>query len=141
MISRLDMDRRALLKWGAVLPVAAAVPVTALAAMPQGVDALVIDRRHLPAGMSAPVAGISAPRMFTIDGDVTQLWYQTLDPIWRQPGFVLGGVTGSDALFVLEVLARDRGRRVTQRRILEPVVAGVQPVSWVIAPVHPSVKG
>ncbi len=140
MIAKTSMDRRELLKWSAVLPVAAAVPYSAMAAaLPQGVDALVIDRRHLPAGMPAQAAGISAPQIFTIEGDVTQLWYQTLDPIWRKPGFVLGGLTGSDALFVLEVLAGDRGRRVTQRRVLQPVVSGVQPVSWVIAPVHPSV--
>ncbi|MFC4257356.1 hypothetical protein GRI97_17200 [Altererythrobacter xixiisoli] len=141
MITGLDMDRRNLLKWSAIVPLAAAAPYTALAAVPQGVDALVIDRRHWPAGTPTPLAGLAAPQLFTIDGDVTQLWYQTLDPIWRKPGFVLGGVTGSDALFVLEVLAGDRGRRVTQRRVLDPVVAGLQPVSWIIAPHHPSVKG
>lgn len=130
------MDRRELLKWGAVAPVLASGPYAALAAMPGGVDALVADSRFAHAGL----AGMAARQSYTIDGDVTALWYHTLDALWRKPGFVLGGVTGSDALFVLERLAADRGRRVVSRRELQPAQAGrTAAVSWIIAPVHPSV--
>lgn len=130
------MGRRELLKWGAVMPVLASGPYAALAILPEGVDALVVDSRFAHAGL----AGIAARRNYTIDGDVTALWYHTLDALWRKPGFVLGGVTGSDALFVLERLAADRGRRVVSRRELRPAEAGqVAAVSWIIAPVHPSV--
>jgi hypothetical protein len=130
------MDRRELLKWGVAVPVAASVPAAAIAATPGGVDALVLDSRLA----GAELARLSAPVTHTIDGDVTALWYHTLDALWRQPGFVLGGITGSDALFVLERLAVDRGRRVVSRKELRgPDAGGVPAISWVIAPVHPSV--
>lgn len=130
------MDRRNVLKWGVVAPILASGPYAAMAAAPDGIDALVVDSRFGEAGL----AGLTGPRTYTIDGDVTALWYDTLDAVWRRPGFVLGGVTGSDALFVLERLAVDRGRRVISRKELRPARgAGVAAVSWVIAPVHPSV--
>lgn len=132
------INRRDLLKWGVVAPAVAGMPAVALAAVPQGVDALVLDRRFLPA--LDEQAGFAAPVKW-IDGDVTKLWFEQLDLRWRQPGFVLGGITGPDALWVLEVLARDRGRRVTTRKVLPATEDMVAPVSWVIAPVHPSVKG
>lgn len=134
MISRRDM-----LKWGAVAPAVAGMPAMVQAAIPQGMDALVLDRRFLPA--EDQTASFTAPVKW-INGDVTKLWFEQLDLRWRQPGFVLGGVTGPDALWVLEVLARDRGRRVTARKVL-PMAEGatVAPVSWIIAPYHPSVKG
>ncbi|MEO0062846.1 MAG: hypothetical protein RLZZ08_1406 [Pseudomonadota bacterium] len=132
MISRRDM-----LKWGVIAPAVAGMPAAVSAAAPQGIDALVLDRRFSALDQQP---AFTAPVKW-IDGDVTKLWFEQLDLRWRQPGFVLGGITGPDALWVLDVLARDRGRRVTARKVL-PVAAGeVAPVSWVIAPVHPSVKG
>lgn len=131
------IDRRELLKWSVIAPVIASGPVTAMAATPEGIDALVVDSRF----GATQFAGISAPRRFTIDGDVTKLWYNTLDALWRKPGFTLGGITGSDALFVLERLAEDHGRRVVVRREVQPAVGDqVAAISWVIAPHHPSVK-
>jgi len=129
------IDRRNVLKWGAVVPVLGALPYTALATTPEGLDAFVLDRRFQ---QSAPESlGVA---IHAIDGDVTALWYETLDPVWRKPGFVLGGITGRDALFVLETLAPDRGRRVVSRKDLPPAKGASEgPVSWVIAPVHPSV--
>src|SRR5690606_34781133 len=94
------ITRRALIKWGVVAPALVAGPQAALARFPEGLDALVVDRRHLAAGH----AGLTAPKVYPIDGDVTALWYDVLDLTWRRPGFVLGGVTGRDALFVLETL-------------------------------------
>ena len=134
MISRRDM-----LKWGALAPAVAGMPAALQAAIPQGMDALVLDRRFLSA---EDRQATFTPPVKWIDGDVTKLWFEQLDLRWRQPGFVLGGVTGPDALWVLEVLARDRGRRVTARKVL-PMAEGatVAPVSWIIAPYHPSVKG
>lgn len=131
------IDRRELLKWGVVAPVLAGAPQLAMAAMPQGVDALVVDSRL---GEAARLSGPSVPRTYVIDGDVTALWYHTLDGIWRRKGFVLAGITGTDALFVLERLAVDRGRRVVSRKELPAPGAVIAAASWVIAPVHPSVK-
>jgi hypothetical protein len=135
------MDRRDLLKVGLALPAALALPARALAAMPgidgPGIDALVLDRRMLGGAMPPEVA----PALHLIDGDVTALWYETLDPRWRKPGFVLAGMTGEDSLFVLEQLAWDRGRRVTQRQIVHnAAVDGRNMVRWIIAPYHSSVQ-
>ncbi|MBO9518727.1 MAG: hypothetical protein J7493_11730 [Porphyrobacter sp.] len=130
------IDRRDMLKWGAAAPILASGPYSALAAVPEGLDALVVDTRFA----DAELTGLAARRTFAIDGDVTALWYNTLDTLWRKPGFVLGGITGTDALFVLERLALDCGRRVVNRTELRPAAAsGVAAISWVIAPVHPSV--
>ncbi|AKH44136.1 hypothetical protein FHS61_001455 [Altererythrobacter atlanticus] len=134
MISRRDM-----LKWSALTPVPAFAGMAPLSIIqvPEGLDGFVIDRRHAGSGLASPFGA----RVFKIDGDVTALWYETLDPLWRKPGFVLGGITGADALFVLENLAWDRGRRVVSRK-LQDASAGKdgKVISWVIAPHHPSVK-
>jgi hypothetical protein len=131
--------RRQVLKWGAMVPALAGLPAAALARTPAGIDAFLIDRRHL--SESSRAEGINAPVVHYTDGDVTRLWFETLDPRWRRPGFVLGGFTGPDVLFVLETLAHDRGRRVVSRKSLSPHAgSGDAPMAWIIAPVHPSVK-
>ena len=131
------ITRRDMIKWGVVVPTLAAAPQALVAQSPEGLDALVIDRRHLV----ARPAEFHALKTYPIDGDVTALWYEVLDRVWRKPGFVLGGVTGRDALFVLETLAADRGRRVVSRTVLPPAEGRAEgPVAWIIAPVHPSVK-
>lgn len=134
------INRRTLLKWSAAA--AASLPIAAQAnifgRLPEGVDAVLLDRRYARQSL----AEAFVPRVYTFEGDVTHVWFETLDPIWRKPGFVLAGVTGQDALFVLEHLAWDRGRRVLDRRELPILGADGHAVqSWVIAPVHPSVKG
>ncbi len=124
------IDRRECLKWGVATPAMAGLawPGGAAALGEAGLDAFVLDTRVASEGPTdLPVHAIS--------GDVTQLWVEVLDARWRREGYVLGGITGSDALFVIEQLAWDRGRRVASRNIL-PANAE-QPfrtVSWVIAP-------
>lgn len=132
------LPRRSFLKAGAALG-AAALPGLPLAAaalpadLPAGVDALLVDTGYGPAPETAA-------RLISFAGDVTQVWFTQLDPRWRQPGFTLAGITGSDTLFVLETLARQHGRAVTHRSVLGAADArGVAPVSWVIAPSHKSV--
>lgn len=128
--------RRDVLKWGALAPAVAGVSQAAFARSPQGLDAFMLDTRYVDS-LPAEHAGIPAIRFA---GDVTKPWFDTLDPAWRQRGYVLGGITGSDALFVLETLAQQHGRRVvSQTQLGEKNDRGVAPVSWVIAPVHPSV--
>jgi len=128
------INRRDLLKWSAVAPVLLGGSAASFRKLPEGVDALVLDTRHVRRGLAGPM-------VHAFDGDVTQLWFETLDPLWRRPGFVLGGITGADALFVLKRLAWDRGRRVVSRSQLPARHgSGTGPLSWVIAPVHPSVK-
>ncbi len=129
------ISRRNVIKWGAVAPAIAASSQAAFARAPQGLDAFMLDTRYVES-LPAEHAGIPAIRFA---GDVTKPWFDTLDPAWRQRGYALGGITGSDALFVLEVLAQQHGRRVvSQQQLGEKNERGVYPVSWVIAPVHPS---
>ncbi len=131
------IKRRDLLKWSAVAPVLVAGSTASFRKVPEGLDALVLDTRYTSVGLTNPVG----PKVYGFDGDVTDLWFTTLDPLWRKPGFVLGGVTGRDALFVLERLANDRGRRVISRKSLPNRHGSAEgPISWVIAPHHPSVK-
>lgn len=132
------ISRRTLLKWSAAASIA--VPATGYAQMahvPEGIDAVLLDRRYAP----ATLGDAFGRRVYSFAGDVTRVWFDTLDPIWRRPGFVLGGITGQDALFVLERLAWDRGRKVIDRSELPRRGADGQAIlSWVIAPVHPSVR-
>ncbi|MCB2065906.1 MAG: hypothetical protein KDE15_04605 [Erythrobacter sp.] len=128
--------RRDMLKWGAVLPALGTGWHGAFAAAPQGLDALVLDTRY-PGALD--LADASMP-VWRFAGDVTPLWTGHLSARWKEPGHVLGGITGSDALFVLETLAEHRGRRVVSRLALDlPRVNGVQAYRWIIAPHHPSV--
>lgn len=131
------ITRRELITHGTLAASLAGLPQMALAAAPQGLDALLLDTRFLP---QLPSGHAQVP-VVRFAGDVTAVWYDQLDRRWRQPGHVLGGITGSDALFVLEVLANHQGRRVVSRTVL-PTAArdGIVPVSWVIAPHHPSVR-
>jgi hypothetical protein len=128
--------RRDVLKWGVVAPALVAGPQVAMAGLPQGLDALLLDQRFA-AGVPLDQRGVTVLRFA---GDVTKVWFETIDPAWRKRGFVLGGITGPDALFVLETLAHQQGRRVVSRNPLEvPGAAGLAPISWIIAPHHPSV--
>ncbi len=130
------ITRRDLIKWTAVAPALATGSQAAFARAPQGLDALLLDERFSP----EPAADYARIPVMRFAGDVTGVWYDHLDRRWRDPGYVLGGITGSDALFVLETLANHHGRRVVSRTALaEPNIDGVRPVSWVIAPHHPSV--
>lgn len=127
------MDRRDLLKIGAVTPLALGFPA-ALRAATTGVSLWVQDDRFEGPKRSAPRSATLA------DGDVTQLWIGTLDDAWRKRGFVVAGVTGSDALFVLEQLAWSRGRRVIERSEVAPARDGKPAlIRWIIAPTHSSV--
>lgn len=68
-----------------------------------------------------------------IDGDVTALWYDRLDRAWRDPhAGAVSGVTGADALFVLEHLAWDRQRRVALRQEVPGQGGPVPLVRWII---------
>jgi hypothetical protein len=130
------ITRRDLIKHGALGVGLVGLPQVALAAAPQGLDAMLLDTRFV-ADLPAGYGGVQVLR-FT--GDVTAVWVDQLDRRWRQPGHVLGGITGSDALFVLEVLAVQHGRRVVSRTPLGDVRGdGLTPLSWTIAPHHPSV--
>jgi hypothetical protein len=49
------------------------------------------------------------------NGDVTGLWYDELDLLWREQSIAIAGSTQLGPLFVLETLARERGLGVVLR--------------------------
>ena len=128
------IDRRDWLKIGATTSLALGIPAALRAGAPS-LDLWVRDVRFAMPGEAATRAGATRQ----IDGDVTALWTGTLDSAWNKRGFVVAGMTGSDALFVLEQLAWSRGRRVVEKRQIAAVTAD-QPALfyWRIEPVHPS---
>lgn len=128
MSRKFSTHRRAVLRGGALGLGLSAAPVRAALPADGAVDVWLIDSRL---GVIPPAGPTLA-----FDGDITPLWFTRIDPRWRQRGFVLGGITRANTLFVLEQLARTRGRSVVARRNL---AAGA--VQWIIAPTHPSAKG
>lgn len=135
------IDRREVLKWGTFAPALLTVPGMATGRPPQGVDALLLDNRFAPAELPE----VTKARVLRFSGDVTRVWYDEIDQRWRRPGFVLAGITGSHTLFLLEMMAAQHGRRVIARSELDSIAPAairsgtIKPVSWIIAPAHPSV--
>src|ERR1700683_3878646 len=84
------------------------------------VDGLVFDNRFSESIEVSRSAARRGAKLHEIDGDVTALWYGHLDFHWRAHPGALAGITGPDALFVLENLAWDRRLRVAYRGIHSP---------------------
>jgi hypothetical protein len=112
---------------GAAAPLAA-VSGSGAAAEP-AIWRAVYDERFEPGRTFVRDAAARGWTARAIRGDVTELWYRELEPQWRQGPAAIAGVTTADALFCLEMLARDRGLRLAARSELE---GGL--VAWLIAP-------
>jgi len=48
-------------------------------------------------------------------GDITTVWYEHLDPVWRSAPIAIGGLTTAGTLFCLERLAWGHGMRLIYR--------------------------
>jgi len=102
-----------------------AVSMPAISAWPAGarsaeapilrLERFVFDNRFPEAVEVAQHAAHRQVRLAEISGDLTALWYEDLDLLWKNAPMVLGGVTTRHGLFVLETLAADRGMRVVYR--------------------------
>ena len=57
-------------------------------------------------------------------GDVTNLWFAGLDPVWRSRPVSIAGMTSQGVLFCLERLAWDHGMRVVYRGTHRPIAGG-----------------
>ncbi len=131
------IERRDVLKIGATGAIAFGFPA-ALRANPFQFEMWIEDRRF---GVAKPDMA-HAISTHIIDGDVTRLWTDALSTAWKKPGFSIAGATGADALFVLETLAWQHGRKVTQRQSLAPKSAELPELFfWRIEPTHPNMKG
>ena len=90
---------------------------------------LIFDERF-PAGVAlAQQFHQHGVPIHAITGDVTTLWYHDLYFRWQNDPQPIAGITTAASLFCLEILARDAGLRVTDRR---EQADGL--VSWTIGP-------
>jgi hypothetical protein len=125
-------SRRQVLQIG--LTGAALLPFARYAdAWPAAADAafyLVIFDARFPKSrqLAGTIAGAFAP-LAAIRGDVTALWYHDLYFAWQRDAAPVAGVTSTESLFCLELLARDAGMRVTHRQVVDNDL-----VSWAIGP-------
>jgi hypothetical protein len=124
------ITRRGLLQTGTVALSATVLGVKPFAASASGTTAIeptqgsnaavrihrvLYDRRFAASmafGLEAARAGF-ASRPF--DGDITEVWYHELYPLWRERPTPVAGMTGEGAIFCLERLAWDARMRVTFR--------------------------
>ncbi len=102
-------------------------------------DAFIADGRYVESLAMATSFNEHDITVHRIEGDVTPLWVGHLSQQWRIGPRVMAGMTGRDALFVLETLAWDHGMRVTHRETLIPSAAqtdggNVPLLSWIMAP-------
>jgi hypothetical protein len=111
---------------GVLLPLA--TPWT-LSAAPIPFYKAIVDERFPAAVAFARDWSQHGVPIHQIRGDVTALWYHDLHFQWHTGPTHIAGVTTSESLFCLEMLARDAGHRVTERRVLDEGL-----VSWVIGP-------
>lgn len=117
-------SRREVLKGGVA---ALTLPVAARAGLP-GADvpgggpadahafrAVIFDRRFAPSQAFGAAAQRLGLPVAAIEGDITALWFDTLEPAWRRQPAPIAGLTAHGALFCLERLAWDHDLRVVYR--------------------------
>lgn len=73
---------------------------------------VVTETRWVAAAAFAAETGTQGIPVRAIDGDVTALWYDELQPLWRARPVPIAGLTARPALSCLEHLAWDHGMRV-----------------------------
>lgn len=116
MTSRRQFIRSGLALSALSLP---AVPAWASAGVPVArrpyFERFIFDGRFAEAVEVARYVTSFAQTSIRIQGDLTPLWYDDLDPAWKRGSMTLAGVTTEHGLFVLETLAADRGMRVVYR--------------------------
>jgi hypothetical protein len=129
--------RRQFLHYGAV---AASLPFIAAAGIErelftQPLYKVIFDERFPASVAFADQARSEGLPVHGIRGDVTALWFHDLDLRWKQGPAAIAGLTDANALFCLDLLARDKGMSVEARTEWPDGL-----VAWVIAPrVRPQV--
>ncbi|WLH65165.1 hypothetical protein [Pseudomonas sp. FP2300] len=129
------MKRRTLLQGSALLPLTflagKTIASTRLFASPTGSFELVIaDVRYQQGQRFIQKATNLNYVTRGVQGDPTGLWRTILRPLWRDKKSTVAGITNLQALFCLEMLARDQGMRLVARRDLHPTncLAGIPAV-------------
>lgn len=141
----MKIDRRALLKKGALVSGATLISRFAAAASFNEValDRFIVDSRVPGSIVAGRLAVARGAKVSEVDGDLTALWYDDLNLKWQQRPMSLAGITGEDALFVLSTLAPQYGMRVKHQEVVGLIegvprssLAGdsLSIYSWMIAP-------
>ena len=114
----------------------AATPAIAVAATPAvsrrdtAVHRVLVDLRFPESRAFAEPFAQRGVKVAAFKGDLTEVWLHDLGPLWKAGPAAITGVTGPDALFVLEHLARGAGLKVLTRSTAGPKSAAV---AWLIA--------
>jgi hypothetical protein len=76
----------------------------------------IFDDRYAESQVFAETLGrFSVPLCAIENGDITKLWYDELDLLWREKPIAIAGSTQFGPMFALERLATERGMRVALR--------------------------
>jgi hypothetical protein len=120
-------NRREFIRAGMAVTAAASVtsaPAKAAAAPPHRIHKVVYDQRFAEPVRFARAAEALGLEAHAITGDMTALWYEELDGLWRQEPLAIAGMTRHGPMFCLEMLARDRGMRLVYQA--EHQIAGAE---------------
>ena len=77
--------------------------------------AVVVDQRFDESVEFGRELALLGAQIYSMRGDVTDVWYSQLYPLWKAGGVAVAGLTGSGVLFCLERLAWDHNLRVVYR--------------------------
>jgi hypothetical protein len=117
-------SRRRFMRTGIAVSAAASLATLASVSRSAPIDPLglklplhlaLFDTRFPAAHAFARTLAIRGVPLAPFDGDVTPVWFEQLDPVWRQHPLTVAGLTTEGALFCLEQLAWDNGMRVAYR--------------------------
>ncbi|MBS0614446.1 MAG: twin-arginine translocation signal domain-containing protein [Proteobacteria bacterium] len=126
-------SRRSFVKSGLAVGAAASVAAVASTSKNAANDPLglrlpihlaLFDTRFPAAHAFARALAIRGVTLAPYDGDVTPVWFNQLDPVWRQYPLAVAGLTTEGALFCLEQLAWDNRMRVVYRGLHESSAQG-----------------
>lgn len=115
------MNRREILQAGlagstlSLTGLAAAADGAAASAAPLRLECFVSDARYAESLTAARYAQRHGLAVHATSGDMTDLWYNRLSRLWKREPVAVAGVTGEDALFVVERLGWDHGLRAVYR--------------------------
>jgi hypothetical protein len=82
---------------------------------PLALHAVVVDQRFNESVEFGSQLALLGAQIYSMHGDVTDVWYSRLYPLWKTGGVAVAGLTGSGVLFCLERLAWDHKLRVVYR--------------------------
>ena len=103
-----------MLSAGAVLAGVAVVPALAAETLPAA-RMVLVDRTLAAARPFADQARLAGMIVILTDGDLTSLWMDHLEQLWRREPAALGGLTRPGALAFLQLMARRNRMRLSMR--------------------------